>query len=91
MKKIKFLVDVPDKYTREEYKKGQEKEFEDKRAEEILKARRTNGQAYAELVEEIKEIETATKKVKAETAVKKTRTVKSIEIDLDKGTVKENE
>lgn len=91
MKKIRFLVDVPDKYTREEYKKGQEKEFEDKRAEEILKARRTNGQAYAELVEETKEIETATKKVKAETAVKKTRTVKSIEIDLDKGTVKENE
>lgn len=73
MKKIKFLVDVPDKYTREEYKKGQEKEFEDKRAEEILKARRTNGQAYAELVEEIKEIETATKKVKAETAVRKTK------------------
>lgn len=72
MKKIRFLVDVPDKYTREEYKKGQEKEFEDKRAEEILKARRANGQTYAELVEEIKEIETATKKVKAETAVKKT-------------------
>ena len=91
MKKIRFLVDVPDKYTREEYKEGQEKEFEDKRAEEILKARRANGQAYAELVEEIKEIETATKKVKAETAVRKTRTVKSIEIDLDKGTVKENE
>lgn len=71
MKKIRFLVNVPDKYTREEYKEGQEKEFEDKRAEEILKARRANGQAYAELVEEIKEIETATKKVKAETAVKK--------------------
>ena len=85
MKKIRFLVNVPDKYTREEYKEGQEKEFEDKRAEEILKARRVNGQAYAELVEEIKEIETATKKVKAETAVNKTRTVKSIEIDLDKG------
>lgn len=91
MKKIRFLVDVPDKYTREEYKKGQEKEFEDKRAEEILKARRANKQPYAELVEEIKEIETATKKVKAETAVKKTRTVKSIEVDLDKETVKENE
>lgn len=91
MKKIRFLVNVPDKYTREEYKEGQEKEFEDKRAEEILKARRVNGQAYAELVEEIKEIETATKKVKAETAVNKTRTVKSIEIDLDKGTAKENE
>lgn len=91
MKKIKFLVNVPDKYTREEYKEGQEKEFEDKRAEEILKARRANGQPYAELVERVEEIETATKKVKAETAVKKTRTVKSIEIDLDKGTVKENE
>lgn len=91
MKRIKFLVNVPDKYTREEYKEGQEKEFEDKRAEEILKARRANGQPYAELVGETKEIETATKKVKAETAVRKTRTVKSIEIDLDKGTVKENE
>ena len=72
MKRIKFLVNVPDKYTREEYKEGQEKEFEDKRAEEILKARRAKGQPYAELVEEIKEIETATKKVKAETAVKRT-------------------
>lgn len=79
MKKIRFLVNVPDKYTREEYKEGQEKEFEDKRAEEILKARRANGQAYAELVEEIKEIETATKKVKAETAVRKTRRVKENE------------
>lgn len=91
MKKIRFLVNVPDKYTREEYKKGQEKEFENERADEILKARRANGQPYAELVEKIKEIETATKKVKAETAVKKTRKVKSIEIDLDKATVKEYE
>ena len=91
MKKIKFLVNIPDKYTREEYKKGQEKEFENERADEILKSRRANGQPYAELVEETKEIETATKKVKTETAVRKTRTVKSIEIDLDKGTVKENE
>lgn len=41
------------------------------------------------LAEVEEEIETATKKVKAETAVKKTRKVKSIEIDLDKGTVKE--
>lgn len=89
MKKIRFLVSVPDKYTREEYKKGQEKEFENERADEILKARRANGQPYAELVEKIKEIETATKKVKAETAVKKIRKVKSIEIDLDKATVKE--
>ena len=43
------------------------------------------------LAEVEEEIETATKKVKAETAVKKTRKVKSIEIDLDKGTVKEEE
>ena len=35
------------------------------------------------------EIETATKKVDAETAIKKTRKVKRIEVDLDKGTVKE--
>ena len=73
MKRIKFLVNVPDKYTREEYKEGQEKEFEDKRAEEILKARRANGQPYAELIAQTKEIETATKKVKAETAVRKTK------------------
>lgn len=73
MKTIKFLVDVPDKYTKEQYKIGQVKEFEDERAEEILKARRSNGQAYAELIEEVKEVETATKKVKAETATKKTR------------------
>lgn len=80
MKKIKFLVNVPDKYTREEYKKGQEKEFEDKRAEEILKARRANGQPYAELAGETKGIETATKKEKAETAVKKTRKKKENDI-----------
>lgn len=73
MKRIKFLVNVPDKYTREEYKEGQEKEFEDKRAEEILKARRANGQPYAELIAQTKEIETAIKKVKAETAVRKTK------------------
>lgn len=80
MKRIKFLVNVPDKYTREEYKEGQEKEFEDKRAEEILKARRANGQPYAELIAQTKEIETATKKVKAETAVKKTRKKKENDI-----------
>lgn len=91
MKKLEFLVDVPDKYTKEMYKKGQVKEFNNERAEEILKARRANGQPYAELVEETKEIETAIKKVKTETAVKKKRKVKSIEIDLDKGIVKEND
>lgn len=63
--KIKFLVNVPDKYTREEYKKGQVKEFEDSRAKEILSAKQSNGQPYAE-------IETAKKEVKAEKAVKKT-------------------
>ena len=89
MKKIKFLVNVPDKYTREEYKKGQIKEFEDARADEILSAKRLNGERYAEEVKE-EVIETATKKVKTETAVKRTRRVKSIEVDLDKGTVKEN-
>lgn len=67
--KIKFLVNVPDKYTKEEYKKGQVKEFEDKRAKEILSAKQPNGQPYAE---EVKEIEVAKKEVKVEKAVKKT-------------------
>ena len=73
MKKIEFLVDVPDKYTNEKYKKGQVKEFEDKRADEILSAKRTNGEPYATLVEEVKEIETAAKEVEVEKAVKKAR------------------
>lgn len=38
MKKIKFLVNVPDKYTREEYKEGQVKQFNNKRAEEIMES-----------------------------------------------------
>ena len=71
MKKLKFLVNVPDKYTKEEYKKGQVKEFEDARADEILSAKKANGERYAEEVKE-EVIQTATKKVKAETAVKKT-------------------
>ena len=87
MKKLEFLVDVPDKYTKEMYKKGQVKEFDNKRAEEILSKKRSAGEAYAREV--VEEIETATKKVKVETAVKKTRKVKSIEVDLDKGTVEE--
>ena len=41
------------------------------------------------LAEVEEEIETATKKVDAEKAIKKTRKVKKIEVDLDKGTVKE--
>lgn len=70
MKKIKFLVNVKDKNTRELYKANDIKEFEDARADEILNKRRANGTRYAELVTE--EIETATKTVKAETATKKT-------------------
>ena len=73
MKKIKFLVDVPDKYTKEVYKEGQEKEFEDKRADEILAAKQSNGQPYAEeVIEKSEEVETAVKKIKTEKAVKKT-------------------
>ena len=50
MKTIRFLKDVPDKYTGENYIKGQVKEFEDERANEILNARQENGKAYAEEV-----------------------------------------
>ena len=71
MKKIRFLANVHDKYTQEKYVKGQEKEFNNERADEILKTR------YAELVEEV---ETANKKVKAETAVKKTRKKKENDV-----------
>lgn len=69
--KIRFLVNVPDKYTKEEYKKGQVEELEDKRAKEILLAKQPNGQPYAE--EEKEEVvEVAKKEVKTEKAVKKT-------------------
>ena len=71
MKKIKFLVDVPDKYTKEIYKNGQVVEFNDKRADEILSKKRANGEAYAREI--VEEVETATVKAKTETAVKKTR------------------
>lgn len=66
--KIKFLVDVSDKYTKEEYKEGQVKEFETERAKEILLAKQSNGQPYAE---EVVEIETAKKEIKTEKAIKK--------------------
>lgn len=79
MKKLKFLVNVPDKYTKEQYIKSQIKEFEDARADEILSAKRANGERYAEEVKE-EVIETATKKVKAETAVKKTRKKKDNDV-----------
>lgn len=71
MKRIRFLANVHDKYTQEKYVKGQEKEFNNERANEILKTK------YAELAEEI---ETATKKVKTETAVKKTRKKKENDV-----------
>lgn len=71
MKTLKFLVNVPDKYTGEQYEKGQVKDFEDKRAEEILSARQSNGSPYVEEIK-VEVIETATKKVKTEKAVKKT-------------------
>ena len=71
MKIIRFLANVHDKYSQEKYEKNQVKEFDDKRADEILKTK------YAELVEEV---ETATKKVKAETAVKKTRKKKENDV-----------
>ena len=56
MKTIRFLKDVPDKYTGENYVKGQVKEFEDERADEILNARQENGKAYAEEVLAVKEV-----------------------------------
>lgn len=77
MKKLEFLVDVPDKYTKEMYTKGQIKEFNNKRAEEILSKKRADGQSYAR---EVEEVETATKRVKAETAVKKTRKKKDNDV-----------
>ena len=71
MKTLKFLVNVPDKYTGEQYVKGQIKDFEDKRAEEILSAKQSNGNPYVEEVK-VQEVETATKEVKTEKAIKKT-------------------
>ena len=79
MKKIKILVDVSDKYTKEQYKKGQIKEFEDARAEEILSVKKANGERYAEEVKE-EVIETAIEKVKTETAIKKTRKKKDNDV-----------
>lgn len=62
MIKLKFLVDVPDKYTKEQYKEGQEKEFNNKRAKEILSAKQKDGRPYAIEIKE--EVETTTKNVK---------------------------
>ena len=74
MKKIKFLIQVTDKNTKEKYEAGQTVEFEDKRADEILAARLTNGEHYATEVKET-EKETAKKVVNKETAIKKTRKI----------------
>ena len=70
MKKLKFLIQVPDKNTKEEYKAGQIVKFEDKRANEILAARLTNGECYAIEIKEV-EKETTKKMVNKETAIKK--------------------
>lgn len=58
MKKLKFLITVPDKYTRQQYEAGQVYEFEDARAEEILKARTAvTKEPYAvEVIEVIQEV-----------------------------------
>lgn len=69
--KLKFLVNVPDKYTGENYREGQIKEFKKERAKEILSAKQPNGQPYAEEVRE-EVVEVAKKEVETEKAVKKT-------------------
>ena len=56
MKKLKFLISVPDKYTGKQYEAGTIYEFEDARAEEILKARTAvTHEPYAEEVIEVVE------------------------------------
>lgn len=66
MKKIKFLVDVSDKHTKENYTEGQIKEFEDDRANEILKAKQLNGNPYVEEVKEEEKLVKRGRKKKAE-------------------------
>ena len=57
MKRLEFKITVPDKYTGKEYKAGEVYNFEDARAEEILKARTsvTNEPYAVEFVEPVKE------------------------------------
>ena len=74
MKKLKFLIQVTDKNTKEEYKAGQIVKFEDKRANEILAARLTNEECYAIEIKEV-EKETTKKMVNKETAIKKQKRV----------------
>ena len=58
MKKLKFLITVPDKYTRIQYEAGTIYEFEDTRAEEILNAKTAvTREPYAiEIVETVENI-----------------------------------
>lgn len=72
MKRLKFLVQVTDKNTKEKYKAGQIVEFEDERANAILLARRPDGKEYAKEVKNI-EKEIAKKVIDKETAIKKIR------------------
>ena len=54
MKKLKCLINVPDKYTGKEYKEGKVYEFEDERADEILacRTRVTKEPFFEEVIEE---------------------------------------
>ena len=56
MKKIKFLVNVPDKYTKEEYKKGQVKEFEDARADVFYAMSKISDEDYTSLTLKVEEL-----------------------------------
>lgn len=55
MKKLKFLVGVKDAKKDERYEKGQEVEFEDERADEILSKSDSSGNPYAEEFVEVEE------------------------------------
>lgn len=91
-----MLVKATDKYEKLNLKDkvlgripeaGEEFEITEERYEVLTRTNKYNA-VFVEKVEEAEIVETAVKKVKTETAVKKTRRVKSIELDLDKGTVK---
>ena len=56
MKKIKFLVNVPDKYTKEEYKKGQVKEFEDARADVFYAMSKISDEEYTNMTLKVEEV-----------------------------------
>ncbi len=54
MKTLKFLKKVQNKNTNEIYIENQVKEFNNKRADEILKARDKEGKPYAEEIKQKK-------------------------------------